>query len=236
MPLVTRSSVSGRIFKQADEPTDWLNGDLWVDTDTAILSVNNNGTGEEVLDQVLDAPTADHLIANSVGQSIAMMRNTAIAGATASTMFADFPITVPETVKLSNITKSPANTSFTDTSTTVQATMTWLWGTDIPLDITILTFAFEQTTVNSGANLTSSRFKGGGLTGETSELTDVFENTGTTSRRVISQNTSVIGNNTFVPLDEAADTYLSTIKGFVAAGTGQQTSISMFLRGYVPST
>jgi len=79
MPLVTRSSVSGRIFKQSLEPTDWLDGDLWVDTDTSILSVNNSGTAEAVLDQVLDAQRSAHTIAGSIGEFYEEMMDAAIA-------------------------------------------------------------------------------------------------------------------------------------------------------------
>lgn len=54
MPLVTRQAVSGRIFKQADEPTDWTNGDIWVDTDTGQVNVNISGTATAVLTAGLD--------------------------------------------------------------------------------------------------------------------------------------------------------------------------------------
>ncbi len=48
MPLVTRQANQGNLFVQADEPGTWSNGDLWVDTDTATLSVNNSGTAERI--------------------------------------------------------------------------------------------------------------------------------------------------------------------------------------------
>jgi len=49
MPLVTRQANQGNLFVQALEPTaTWNNGDLWVDTDSAELSVNNDGTAERI--------------------------------------------------------------------------------------------------------------------------------------------------------------------------------------------
>ena len=48
MPLVTRQANQGNLFKQATEPPDWLNGDLWSDTTDNILKLNNNGTAENV--------------------------------------------------------------------------------------------------------------------------------------------------------------------------------------------
>lgn len=44
MPLVTRTAVSGNIFRQTTEPPDWLNGDIWVDTDNSQCFVNLAGT------------------------------------------------------------------------------------------------------------------------------------------------------------------------------------------------
>jgi len=44
MPLVTRFADRGSFFRQATEPSNWLNGDLWVDTDNANLAVNNSGS------------------------------------------------------------------------------------------------------------------------------------------------------------------------------------------------
>lgn len=46
MPLVTRQANQGNLFVEADEPQSWSNGDLWVDTDTAVLSVNKSGTAK----------------------------------------------------------------------------------------------------------------------------------------------------------------------------------------------
>ena len=43
MPLVTRGGLQG-IFRQANEPGGWVNGDLWVDTDDAIARTNKAGT------------------------------------------------------------------------------------------------------------------------------------------------------------------------------------------------
>jgi len=48
MPLVTRQVNQGNLFVQAAEPATWNDGDLWVDTDTAEVFVNNNGTAELV--------------------------------------------------------------------------------------------------------------------------------------------------------------------------------------------
>jgi len=48
MPLVTRFATRGTFFRQATEPTDWLNGDIWVDTDNANVSVNNSSTAVQV--------------------------------------------------------------------------------------------------------------------------------------------------------------------------------------------
>ena len=48
MPLVTRQSNQGNLFVQSAEPATSNNGDLWVDSDTAQLSVNNDGTFERI--------------------------------------------------------------------------------------------------------------------------------------------------------------------------------------------
>jgi len=48
MPLVTRQANQGRFFVTATEPPDWLDGDLWSDTTTNILKLNNSGTAEAV--------------------------------------------------------------------------------------------------------------------------------------------------------------------------------------------
>ena len=48
MPLVTRQANQGNLFKTATEPTDWLDGDLWSDTTTNSLKLNNGGTAEVV--------------------------------------------------------------------------------------------------------------------------------------------------------------------------------------------
>jgi len=48
MPLVDRFNLR-KIFVQADEPTnEWVDGDVWVDSDTGILSVNVSGTATTV--------------------------------------------------------------------------------------------------------------------------------------------------------------------------------------------
>jgi len=46
MPLVTRTTTQGNIFKQDTEPDDKTNGSLWVDTsvDAPALSVGNGTT------------------------------------------------------------------------------------------------------------------------------------------------------------------------------------------------
>jgi len=47
MPLVNRANLS-KVFRQPDEPADWLNGELWVDTDNANVFVNDSGTALQV--------------------------------------------------------------------------------------------------------------------------------------------------------------------------------------------
>lgn len=46
MPLVTRTSVLGNIYKQNTQPVSWVNGDLWIDTSVSPPReyVNDNGT------------------------------------------------------------------------------------------------------------------------------------------------------------------------------------------------
>lgn len=46
MPYVSRTSNIGSLFKQASEPANWVNADLWADTDASprTLYINNNGT------------------------------------------------------------------------------------------------------------------------------------------------------------------------------------------------
>jgi len=46
MPLVTRQANQGNLFVTAEEPDGWNTGDIWVDTDTLQVSINNNGTAE----------------------------------------------------------------------------------------------------------------------------------------------------------------------------------------------
>ena len=48
MPLVTRQANQGNLFKQATEPPDWQDGDLWSDTTVNRLKLNNNGTADEI--------------------------------------------------------------------------------------------------------------------------------------------------------------------------------------------
>lgn len=50
MPFVTRTSLQGNIFKQDSEPDNWLNGDLWADTNSTPrhLFINNAGTALRV--------------------------------------------------------------------------------------------------------------------------------------------------------------------------------------------
>ena len=58
MPLVTRQANQGNLFKQATEPPDWQDGDLWSDTTNNIVKVNVNGTatalGRLTQDSVID--------------------------------------------------------------------------------------------------------------------------------------------------------------------------------------
>ena len=48
MPLVTRNSVQGNLFRQDTEPTNWINGDLWVRTTDGAVFSNVNGTATAV--------------------------------------------------------------------------------------------------------------------------------------------------------------------------------------------
>jgi len=48
MVLVTRQVNQGRLFVEALEPTDWVDGDLWSDTTNNVLKRNNNGSVETV--------------------------------------------------------------------------------------------------------------------------------------------------------------------------------------------
>lgn len=48
MPLVTRQANQGNLFVEPDEPQTWSNGDLWVESDTADVFVNDSGTAEDV--------------------------------------------------------------------------------------------------------------------------------------------------------------------------------------------
>lgn len=48
MPLVTRSNFNAQVFRQADEPSDWVNGDIWVDTDNGKAYTNNSGTAQAI--------------------------------------------------------------------------------------------------------------------------------------------------------------------------------------------
>jgi len=67
MPLVTRFADRGSFFRQALVPPNWLNGDLWVDTDNSNLAVNRSGTtvqtalGTFVQGDILHASTTDTL-------------------------------------------------------------------------------------------------------------------------------------------------------------------------------
>ena len=50
MPLVTRISTQGNIFKDDSEPTIWTNGDLWADSNASprALFINNGGTAKQI--------------------------------------------------------------------------------------------------------------------------------------------------------------------------------------------
>lgn len=50
MPLVTRTSTQGNLFKQASEPSDWENCDLWSDSDETprTLYINNAGSALKI--------------------------------------------------------------------------------------------------------------------------------------------------------------------------------------------
>lgn len=51
MPLVTRNSARSSVFRQATEPVDWIDGDLWVDTsqNPPLVKVNDNGTATSLI-------------------------------------------------------------------------------------------------------------------------------------------------------------------------------------------
>ena len=57
MPLVTRQANQGNLFKQATEPPDWQNGDIWSDTTANEIKLNVNGTAT-----VIGALTQDSVI------------------------------------------------------------------------------------------------------------------------------------------------------------------------------
>jgi len=50
MPLVTRKTGQANLFKEAAEPPNWLDADLWADSDSipARLFINNDGTALEI--------------------------------------------------------------------------------------------------------------------------------------------------------------------------------------------
>ena len=48
MPLVTRTATAGNIYRQSTEPTQWVNGDVWVDTDDSQMYVNDSGTARRI--------------------------------------------------------------------------------------------------------------------------------------------------------------------------------------------
>lgn len=77
MPLVTRTAVSGNIYRQATEPPDWLNGDLWVNTSSGQLYVNISGTATAVQPTI----TASRLaVSNASGELIASSVTSTEAG------------------------------------------------------------------------------------------------------------------------------------------------------------
>ena len=47
-PLVTRETNQGNFYKQATEPADWQDGDLWSDTNDNKLFLNVGGTATEI--------------------------------------------------------------------------------------------------------------------------------------------------------------------------------------------
>ena len=48
MPLVTRTSTQGNLYKEATEPPNWLDGDLWSDTAGNSLKLNDGGTAKSI--------------------------------------------------------------------------------------------------------------------------------------------------------------------------------------------
>ncbi len=48
MPLVTRNTEQGNLFKTASEPAGWQDGDLWSDTTANLVKVNVSGTATDV--------------------------------------------------------------------------------------------------------------------------------------------------------------------------------------------
>lgn len=80
-----------------------------------MVGANDPSTTANIADAVWDELTADHTIANSVGQIVHMIRNAAIAGATASSLFARMDAAITTRLALTNFT-------FTRTRTTITAT------------------------------------------------------------------------------------------------------------------
>lgn len=70
MPLVTRTAVSGSIYKQATVPSGWANGDLWVDTDDSTLHINQAGTDVLI---ALGSLTAGDILYASADDTIARL-------------------------------------------------------------------------------------------------------------------------------------------------------------------
>lgn len=90
MPLVTRTAVSGNVYRQATQPTDWINGDLWVDTDNGLLYVNINGTATAIV----PTQTASRAIVSDAGGALASSTTTSTQIGYLSTSTSDLQVQV----------------------------------------------------------------------------------------------------------------------------------------------
>lgn len=48
MPLVSRTSNQGNLFKESSEPAGWQDADLWTDSTNNVLYINDGGTARKV--------------------------------------------------------------------------------------------------------------------------------------------------------------------------------------------
>lgn len=86
MPYVTRLSTQGNVYRQATEPTGWLNGDLWIDTDDGSVYVNISGTATLVAPVTASSTTTftnKTIDEDATGNSITNLANANIKAAAA---------------------------------------------------------------------------------------------------------------------------------------------------------